>query len=124
MDVHVRIVAILHIIFGALTLIAAGIVFFGLGLAGGITFMQGETEATGILAIVLISVCSLLAVLALPDIIGGWALLAGWSWGRIFVIILGFLHLLNIPFGTILGVYTLWALLRNDEVPAPQRVTA
>jgi hypothetical protein len=32
-------------------------------------------------------------------------------WARIVCLIMGFLALLNIPFGTALGVYTLWVLL-------------
>lgn len=114
MDTHVRIVAILHIVFGALTLLAAGIVFLSLGLAGGIAATQGETQAAGILGVIVVGVCGLLSLLALPDLIGGWALLTGREWGRILVIILGFINLFNIPFGTALGIYTLWALLRDQ----------
>jgi len=36
------------------------------------------------------------------------------SWARIVAIIVGCLNLLHVPFGTALGVYTLWVLL-NDE---------
>ena len=31
------------------------------------------------------------------------------------VIVLWILHLVNFPFGTVLGVYTFWALLTNDQ---------
>jgi hypothetical protein len=56
-----------------------------------------------------------LAVLALPEIIGGWGLLAQKQWARVLVIVLGILHLANFPFGTALGVYTLWVLLSNEQ---------
>ncbi len=36
------------------------------------------------------------------------------GWARVLAILLGFISLFNIPFGTALGVYTLWVLL-----PAP-----
>ena len=41
----------------------------------------------------------------------GWGLLERQSWSRIVAIIAGILSLWHIPFGTALGVYTLWVLL-------------
>ena len=32
-------------------------------------------------------------------------------WARIIALVLGFISLFNIPFGTAVGVYTLWVLL-------------
>jgi hypothetical protein len=32
-------------------------------------------------------------------------------WARIVVLVLGFISLFNVPFGTAVGIYTLWALL-------------
>ena len=43
--------------------------------------------------------------------IAGWGLLRREPWARILTLILAFLALLNIPFGTAIGVYTLWVLL-------------
>jgi hypothetical protein len=119
MKTHVQIVAALHIVMGALTLMGAVIVFIFIGMAGGIAATQGEGEAAGVLGIIAVVVGSFLTLLALPSIIGGWALLAGCSWGRPFVLVLGALELLNIPFGTALGIYTFWALLNNPQPPPP-----
>jgi len=55
-----------------------------------------------------------LLVISAPGIIGGYGILKKYSWARVLVHILGALNLLNIPFGTILGVYTFWVLL-NEE---------
>ena len=121
MKKHIQIVAALHIALGALSLLAAIVVFGVLGLAGGIVGSQGERQAAGILGIIAVVLGGFLAVLALPGIIGGWALFAGRSWGRPFVMVLGVIHLINIPFGTALGIYTLWALLRE---PPPQTPSA
>ena len=41
----------------------------------------------------------------------GWGLLARQSWARMLALILGCLSLLDVPFGTALGIYTLWVLL-------------
>ena len=41
----------------------------------------------------------------------GWGLLHREPWARICTIILAFLALFNVPFGTALGIYSLWVLL-------------
>jgi hypothetical protein len=33
------------------------------------------------------------------------------SWGRVLAIVVAILSLIKIPFGTALGIYTLWVLL-------------
>jgi len=43
--------------------------------------------------------------------LAGWGLLQRESWARMLTIVLAFLALFNIPFGTALGIYTLWVLL-------------
>lgn len=40
-----------------------------------------------------------------------WGLLERQPWARILGIVIGFLALLRFPFGTALGIYTLWVLL-------------
>lgn len=117
MKKHIQIVAALHIALGAISLLAAIIVFTVLALAGGIVISQGQHQAAGILGIIAVALGSFLAALALPGIIGGWALLSGRSWGRPLVLVLGCLHLINIPLGTALGIYTIWALLHEPTLP-------
>ena len=41
----------------------------------------------------------------------GWGLLTWQPWARIGAIVFAFLSLLEVPFGTALGIYTLWILL-------------
>lgn len=123
MKKHTQIVAALHIALGALSLLGAIVVFAVLGLAGGIAGSQGEHQAAGILGIVAVLLGSFLAALALPGIVGGWALLTGRSWGRPLVLVLGIIDLINIPFGTALGIYTIWALFREPGSPLPSAST-
>src|SRR3954468_6880367 len=99
MKTHVQIVAALHIALGVISLLAAIAVFAFLGMASGIVVSQGEREAAGIVGILAVVIAGILGVLALPGIIGGWALLTERPWGRPVVLVLGVLHLLNIPFG-------------------------
>ena len=53
---------------------------------------------------------SLLGVAGL-GIGAGWGLLERRPWARMLAIVLGCLGLIDMPFGTALGIYTLWVLL-------------
>jgi hypothetical protein len=45
----------------------------------------------------------------------GWGLLQREPWARILTLVLGFISLFNVPFGTAVGVYTLWVLLPQQS---------
>jgi len=45
----------------------------------------------------------------------GWGLLQRESWARLLALVLAFISLFNVPLGTALGVYTLWALLPSQS---------
>ena len=49
----------------------------------------------------------------------GTLLLGGSPVGKVLTIIFSVLGLLNIPIGTVVGVYSLWALLREIPPPMP-----
>jgi hypothetical protein len=55
-------------------------------------------------------------------LIAGWGLLERQSWARILAIVLAFLSLIHIPFGTAIGVYTLWVLLPSSSEAEYQRM--
>lgn len=48
---------------------------------------------------------------AAAGFIAGWGLMQREPWARVIALVLGFISLFNIPFGTAVGVYTLWVLL-------------
>jgi hypothetical protein len=52
-----------------------------------------------------------IAGFAVLEIFTVWGLFERRSWARILALVLGFLALLRFPFGTALGIYTLWVLL-------------
>ena len=111
MEKHVTVLGVLYIAFGALGILAAIIVFVAI-VGGGI--LSGDSEAMAITAIVGPAITLFLFILSAPGVIGGIFLLKLRPWARILILILGFLNLLNIPFGTILGIYTIWVLLKNE----------
>ena len=114
MQDHVRIIGILWIVFGCFSLIGAMVLFL---ILFGVSFVPHmEVEAATILRIVGIVIGSFLALLGVPKIIGGIGLLKGHEWARILILVVSFLSLLNIPFGTALGVYSIVILLNKEAV--------
>ena len=49
--------------------------------------------------------------MSLAGIAAGWGLLQRQPWARMLAIVLGCISLFDMPFGTALGIYTLWVLL-------------
>src|SRR6266478_1379680 len=112
---HIKVIGILHIVLGGLGVLAGvlTLVFFG-GLAGIIGMSDHSADsltAIPILGGIAGFVFIVLLILSLPSLIAGIGLLQFRPWARILTIALSVLHLFNIPFGTALGVYGLWALL-------------
>jgi len=114
MNDHVKIIGILWIVFGALSLLGAAFLFT---LLMGVSFIpEMETPAPEILRFIGFFIGAFLALLGLPKIIGGWGLLKGKEWGRILTLIVSFLSLLNIPLGTALGIYSIVILMDKRTV--------
>jgi hypothetical protein len=113
MEKHISVLGILYIVIGTFRLLVAGTIF--VILAGG-ALLSGEPRAAAIVGLIATTIASFLAILAIPDIIGGIFLLRKQPWSRIFVLVLGFLNLLDIPFGTALGIYTIWVLMKDETI--------
>ena len=56
-----------------------------------------------------------LTIMGVLGIIAGVGLLARRPWARTMVIVFGCLSLLSFPFGTALGIYTLWVLASSES---------
>ena len=129
MSTHVKVLAVLFIAFSALGVVAALFLVIALGGAAGIVgAAAGPEDAAVALPIIGLTGTALVAtllILSLPGLVTGFGLLSYKPWARILGIVLCILNLLNIPFGTILGVYGLWVLLNKDTerlfagAPAP-----
>jgi len=114
---HIKIVAILHIILGAITILGGLAV---LAVFGGIATLIGASGSTDALPAVPIVgafgglIALVLLFLGVPGVIAGIGLLKFRPWGRILGIIISALDLFHVPFGTALGIYGLWALLSRE----------
>lgn len=54
-------------------------------------------------------------VVCVLGILAGWGLVARKPWARVLAIVFGCLALLSFPFGTALGIFTLWVLAPGDS---------
>ena len=114
MDIHTRIVGVLHILAAAFVLLIVGTVSLFFGVAT--SFIETTEFPFNLLMAMGSAVLGLFAFLSLAQIVAAAMLLQGRTGARPWVIAFGVLHLFNVPFGTALGVYTLWALLRDQPI--------
>lgn len=110
---HTRMLGILWIAYSALIVLTAAVLFvishtifghwerFGAPGPAPPMFVGPLLAAIGVF----------LACKGALGIVAGVGLLQRQSWARVLVIVLGIIGLFSVPFGTALGIYTLWVLL-------------
>ncbi len=110
---HLHTLGTLWMCLGALFLIpAAGLMIFGTGIH--LAFHQHEPFA-GMFPVFVYMAGSSLLILGAGGICVGLGLTQHRPWARTVAIILGVLALFHPPFGTALGIYTLWVLLADEH---------
>jgi hypothetical protein len=107
---HLRTLGILWTIAGALCLIPA-FTFTMVSRIARVAVPASEEVARTVGPVVLSIIGGLFFILAAGGLVVGWGLLQRKPWGRFLAIVLGILSLIHPPFGTALGIYTLWVLL-------------
>ena len=111
---HVTVVGAIHIGFGFIGLILAIGAFFALNFAKGVV---GNDEIPSmVLGFLSVSVPLLIGFLSTLGLVGGIGLLSFQSWARYLVMIVAAVGCLNIPIGTLKGVYSLWVLLQDETI--------
>jgi len=122
MEGHVKVIAVLNIVFGVIGLIGAVfvLIFFG-GLAAVASSDVHNDPSAPVGAAVLGSIgvfaAAAMGIMSVPSILAGWGLMKYRSWARVLGIILSVLSLPGFPLGTALGAYGLWVLLNKDTKP-------
>jgi hypothetical protein len=111
---HVRILGWCFIVYSSL-IVLVGLAIGSVVLFGGA--ISGDRQAMFITGAVGTAIACFLILVSLPGMIAGLGLLKMRPWARIVAIVVGVLHILSFPFGTALGIYTLWVLL-NAETEA------
>jgi hypothetical protein len=119
MKKHVTVVGAIHIGFGFLGLIAAVGLFFIFNFAR--SQVGGDETGEMVLRFLSLSLPLLIGFLSTLGLIGGIGLLTYLPWARYLVIVVAALGCLNIPIGTLKGVYSLWVLMQDDTVKLFQK---
>lgn len=117
MATHVKALGVIYTVLGAIGILGALtvlLVFGGIaGVAGGVADPEARFAIPilgglgGLLFLIVL-------VFSLPALIAGIGLLQLKPWGRILGIVVSAISLLNVPIGTALGIYGLWALLNRE----------
>lgn len=113
MEKHLVLLAALHLASGVV-LLAVAVFVFVVVPGGGL--VSRDPDAIAITTLVGISVATFLSLLALPGLAAGWGLLKRRRWSRVVALVVGAVNLMNVPFGTALGVYTIWVLMQDEAV--------
>lgn len=120
---HLKVVAILWIVYSALRLIP-GLALMFLGHAHlPFLFAPFPAASLGFMGHFLAAVGLVLAAIGVIGIIAGVGLLHYRPWARILTIVLACISLIHLPFGTALGIYTLWVLLTGGADREYQRLS-
>ena len=124
MEKHIQVVGILNITYRAMLLLASFILVaiaacFGrfmemLMRMGELNARDVPYEILDIIPVILVVVAIAMFVVSVAGIIAGIGVLKKKPWGRVLMLVISFINLLRIPFGTALGAYSIWVLL-NDE---------
>lgn len=110
---HLQTLSILWMAISGLFLIpAAGLMIFGRGIH---FVLHNRDPLPELFPLLMYLAGSTLFILAAGGICVGLGLMQRRPWARVAAIILGVLALFHPPFGTALGIYTLWVLLADEN---------
>ena len=110
---HITILSILFLVTGIISCFIA--IGFLVGLPVLVSFI-GDPTANSVLTYAGAGIGTLLFVISIPSIIAGIGLIYHRSWARILGLIMCFVKLFSIPFGTILGIYGIWVLMNDESI--------
>ena len=118
-DPHCRIAAGLHIAMALFQLAALAVLVLVFGGVAALIGLDGSADAravAGFVAAFGATIGGAFALLAVAELVAGVMVLRGSSGARTWLIVFSVLALLNVPIGTAIGAYALWALLRPEAV--------
>jgi hypothetical protein len=114
MKKHVTLVGSIQIGFAVIGLMGAVAIFVALSFAR--AFTENDDVAQIVLRFLSVSLPILIGTLSTLGLVGGIGLLVYKPWARYLVIVIATLGCVNIPIGTIKGVYTIWVLIQDETI--------
>lgn len=112
MKKHVSLVAALQIGFSTMGILAAIVVFFVFSFAG--SFVSDVDVANVVIRFIGSFVPAIIFLWSALGLLGGIGLLSYQKWARILVMIISAVGCIAFPVGTIVGIYSLWALMQDE----------
>lgn len=120
---HKKTLGIIHIVYGAFN--ALIFVFIGVIISTFLPFvLEAIVEEEGpegamifemVANIIRVVITFIFILSAIPSLIGGIGLVQGKSWGLIVSLIAGCVSIFSFPFGTALGVYSLYVFIEDNK---------
>jgi len=114
MKKHVTFVAALHIGFSIIGIFGAIALFFIFNFAR--SFVQDVDVANIVLRFIGIFLPFAMITVSFFGLIGGIGLLSYRKWARTLIIIVSAIGCINIPLGTLVGVYSIWVLMQDETI--------
>ncbi len=115
MQKNINVVAALQIGLSIFNLFIAFLIFTLLKVVGG--FVNEPTGST-IISLVADILAIAFIVISFPGIMAGIGLYKRKEWARILTIILSVVELFSFPFGTAIGIFSIWVLVQDETVAA------
>jgi hypothetical protein len=109
---HLFALGVLNVAVGLFGLVAVGIIITVMTFGG---LMSGDPMAMIVTSGVASFVTMLVLLFSVPSLVAGVGLLTAKPWAPTAAFIVGALNLMNVPFGTVVGIYTLWVMMRLPE---------
>jgi hypothetical protein len=109
---HARTLGVLWMIYSALHLVGGLVLFIVANTVFGP--VGPEHQAPPFIRPLLTMIGVLLLATGIIGIASGYGVMQRLPWARITILVLAFLALFSFPFGTALGIYSIWVLLSSD----------
>jgi hypothetical protein len=119
MTAHVDFVGVLFIVWGLLTtLVGVSTLALGIGavalIASASRGGEGGQVAAGLTAAAFTALAVIAMIWGAAHVVVGVPLRRHKPWARMIALMLGSVDLLLLPYGTALGIYTMWVLLNEQ----------
>jgi len=111
MRTHIKIVAIVNLLFSAMGILAAAGALFS-GVFG--SLFSGSLTVAVVGSIASVAAALVIGALSLFGLIAGFGLLNHQQWARYVIIVVSALRLFRFPMGTLFGGYSLWVLTHRE----------
>jgi hypothetical protein len=114
MRLHIDVLGWLHVVWGGFgVLTGTSLLILGIGVRQA-TLGEAPGRAEQAVVVLLLTVGGTLMAAGAASAVTGWFLRQVHGRARMAALVLAVPHLIVVPFGTALGVYTFWVLLNND----------